>query len=110
MPEYYFAKDFLKDHALRSLNPVSGIALFPDYDGTLVPIQRDPSLCFPTEKLKEQLHTLAGLGRVRVTVLRGRGVTVRVGRSHKTSAQYYVKNHGEVERVLERIICGAKDL
>lgn len=39
-----------------------------------------------------------------------RGITVRVGRGVKTSAQYYVANQGEVARVLESIYDGVNKL
>jgi trehalose 6-phosphate phosphatase len=72
MPRYYFEEDFLRDHASSGLSPVAGVALFIDFDGTLVTIQRDPSQCYLPARLKAQLSTLAGLPNVRVTVLSGR--------------------------------------
>jgi trehalose-phosphatase len=41
--------------------------------------------------------------------LRERGLTVRVGRSVKTSAQYYVKDQGEVGRFLKGLIDELRD-
>ncbi|MDA8240746.1 MAG: trehalose-phosphatase [Nitrospiraceae bacterium] len=75
MPDYYFERDFLMDRVSRGLKLYSGIALFLDYDGTLTPIQKDPSQCVLTEGLKEQLHILSQGRRVRIAVLSGRTLT-----------------------------------
>lgn len=49
-------------------------ALFLDYDGTLVPIQKDPSLCILSSKIKSQLKLLAGSDRCYLTILSGRSL------------------------------------
>lgn len=73
MAEYYFENDMLK-RRLSSSKKTDGIALFLDYDGTLVPIQKDPSRCILEGTLKEQLRVLAGSHSVYLTVLSGRSL------------------------------------
>jgi len=48
------------------------VVLALDYDGTLVPIARNPELARPDPALLELLATLAGLPQVRVCVVSGR--------------------------------------
>jgi trehalose 6-phosphate phosphatase len=69
------------------------IALFLDFDGTLVPIQKTPAHCILSEKTKKQLELLAGSDRCYLTIISGRGLSdikKKVG-IHKI---YYVGNHG----------------
>ena len=68
-PDYFFG---------GAANPVAGIspgrkiALFLDFDGTLVPIRKDPDKCVLSPEIKEQLRSLANSGRHFVAVLSGR--------------------------------------
>ncbi|MCL5022330.1 MAG: trehalose-phosphatase [Nitrospirae bacterium] len=69
------------------------VALFIDFDGTLVPIQEDPSRCFLPESVKAQLRVLSAAPRCSVSVISGRSlrdIRVRVG----IRALYYAGNHG----------------
>lgn len=50
------------------------VALFLDFDGTLVPIQEDPSGCVLAEGIKVQLKSLADSGWCYVTILSGRSL------------------------------------
>jgi trehalose 6-phosphate phosphatase len=85
--------------AVRSWDDFSGIrngakvGLFLDFDGTLVPIQKDPSQCTLPAPVKKQLRLLAASDRFYVTILSGRSladVRKRVG----LAGLYYGGNHG----------------
>jgi trehalose-phosphatase len=69
------------------------IALFLDFDGTLVPIQNDPKQCFLSDKIKSQLLLLAGSQCCYLIVLSGRALSdikKRIG----IQKVYYGGNHG----------------
>lgn len=86
---YFFKKanDILKSKSDRK------IALFLDFDGTLVPIQKNPMQCSLSEKTKRQLSLLAGSNCCYLTVLSGRSLSdikKRIG----IPKIYYGGNHG----------------
>jgi trehalose 6-phosphate phosphatase len=87
--QYFFEKNnsILKKFAGRK------IALFLDFDGTLVPIQKDPEQCFLSKKLKNQLLTLSESQCCYLIILSGRSLSdikKRVG----IRGLYYGGNHG----------------
>ncbi len=87
--QYFFEKDndILKSKSGRK------IALFLDFDGTLVPIQKDPRQCFLSDKIKSQLLLLAGSQCCYLIVLSGRSLSdikKRIGIRNI----YYGGNHG----------------
>jgi trehalose 6-phosphate phosphatase len=91
-PVYFFGSD-----ASDIVSVLGGrkIALFLDFDGTLTPIQDDPTRCFLSEEGRELLQSIANSGRHHVTVLSGRtldDVRARVG-VHNIC---YGGNHGLV--------------
>ncbi|MDA8090794.1 MAG: trehalose-phosphatase [Nitrospiraceae bacterium] len=69
-PAYFFGGDASQVLALSGRK--SKIALFLDFDGTLVPIQKDPALCALSAEAKRLLQLLAGSGSHFVAVLSGR--------------------------------------
>jgi trehalose-phosphatase len=69
------------------------IALFLDFDGTLVPIQKNPMQCFLSEKTKRQLSLLAGSNCCYLTVLSGRSLS-DIKRRIGIRKIYYGGNHG----------------
>jgi len=87
--QYFFKKDSgsLKSTSRRK------IAIFLDFDGTLVPIQKDPEQCFLSKKLKTQLLELSDSPRCYLVILSGRSLSdikKRVG----VRRLYYGGNHG----------------
>ena len=85
MPSYFFERN----HFRAGLK----IALFLDFDGTLVPIQKDPAQCFLSEGIKKQLRLLAGSKHCYLSILSGRSLSdirERVG----IKKIYYGGNHG----------------
>jgi trehalose-phosphatase len=87
--QYFFEKgnDILKNKSGRK------IALFLDFDGTLVPIQKDPDQCFLSDKIKSQLLLLAGSQCCYLMALSGRSLSdikKRIGIRNI----YYGGNHG----------------
>jgi len=87
--QYFFEKGVY----FRTFKTGRKIALFLDFDGTLVPIQRDPKQCFLPDKIKKQLLLLAGSECCYLTILSGRALSdikKRIG-IHKI---YYGGNHG----------------
>jgi len=91
-PTYFFEKKPLinfQDKIKKHLK----IALFLDFDGTLVPIQKDPAQCFLSEKMKRHLKLLSSFPNCWVSILSGRmlsDVRKRVG----IQKIYYAGNHG----------------
>ncbi len=88
-PYYFFSKDYLSSF----LRVNRKVALFLDYDGTLVPIQRDPKQCFLSDEVKNQLRLLAEAKHCYLFILSGRAlsdITKRVG----IKEIYYGGNHG----------------
>ena len=71
--DYLFDKNNWETVCLRIVSS-DKIALFLDFDGTLVPIQEDPSRCVLAEGIKEQLKSLADSGRCYITILSGRSL------------------------------------
>ncbi|MDO9289416.1 MAG: trehalose-phosphatase [Thermodesulfovibrionales bacterium] len=71
-PRYFFGE--INNGLLNKIKPYNKIALFLDYDGTLVPIQKDPSLCVLSDKIKSQLKLLVGSRRCYLTILSGRSL------------------------------------
>jgi len=87
--QYFFKKDN------GSLKNIAGrkIALFLDFDGTLVPIQKDPEQCFLSKKLKAQLLALSNSQCCYLIILSGRSLSdikKRIG----IRGIYYGGNHG----------------
>jgi len=69
------------------------LAVFLDFDGTLVPIQKDPACCFLAESTKKLLRSLATSGHCYVGIISGRPLSdlrERVG----LRRAYYGGNHG----------------
>lgn len=67
--------------------------LFLDFDGTLVPIQKDPKACVLSPEVKERLEALLSSGKASIAILSGRTVndiTKRIG----MEGVYYGGNHG----------------
>lgn len=88
---YFFEKG--NSNILSSIESNRKIALFLDYDGTLVPIQRDPSQCVLPDKIKQQLQLLAGSNHCYLTILSGRSlpdIRKRIG----IRKIFYGGNHG----------------
>jgi len=72
---------------------VHRIALFLDFDGTLIPIQKEPARCFLSDRTKKQLSTLRDSNCCYITIVSGRSlpdIRRRVG----IRKIYYAGNHG----------------
>ncbi|NCO68371.1 MAG: trehalose-phosphatase [Nitrospirae bacterium CG_4_10_14_0_8_um_filter_41_23] len=88
-PVYLFKCKNLSD----LIKPDQKIALFLDFDGTLVPIQKDPAQCFLMPEIKKQLRSLANSEGCYVSILSGRklsDIRKRIG----IPCIYYGGNHG----------------
>jgi len=88
MPSYFF-----EGNHLYRIKAGQKFALFLDFDGTLVPIQKDPAQCFLSEGIKRQLRLLANSKDVYLSILSGRSlldIKKRVG----IKKIYYGGNHG----------------
>lgn len=55
--------------------PDAALLLFLDFDGTLVPIAPDPSVCFLTPEVHETLAKLASQPNCRVAIISGRALS-----------------------------------
>jgi trehalose-phosphatase len=64
-----------KNSVFKKISKGQKIALFLDFDGTLVPIRKDPSQCVLAEEMKEQLKSLANSNRYYLTILSGRSLS-----------------------------------
>ncbi len=71
-PVYFFGAEA---SSVSGTLPGRSIALFLDFDGTLVPIQKDPGRCALSGETKSQLQSLAGSDRHFVAVLSGRALS-----------------------------------
>jgi trehalose-phosphatase len=71
--DYLFNKNNWETVCLRIASS-DKIALFLDFDGTLVPIQEDPSGCVLPEDMREKLKSLADSGRCYLIILSGRAL------------------------------------
>ncbi|MFO1005611.1 MAG: trehalose-phosphatase [Planctomycetaceae bacterium] len=81
------------DQILGSLHSHPAISLCLDYDGTLVPIQSRPELCWLNPTQKDLLRALATHPKVRVSIVTGRSmedIEERVG----IQEIIYAANHG----------------
>ena len=87
-PEYFFEN---KDPKLES-RP-RRFFLFLDFDGTLVPIQNDPTKCVLSPGIKGLLDAIALSGKACIAILSGRTVNDIKERVH-TQGIYYGGNHG----------------
>jgi trehalose 6-phosphate phosphatase len=86
----YFLK---KDTGILKSKSGRKIALFLDFDGTLVPIQKDPEQCFLSKKFKNQLLALSDSQCCYLIILSGRSLSdikKRIG----IRQIYYGGNHG----------------
>jgi trehalose 6-phosphate phosphatase len=86
---YFFDKSL----PFRTFEAGRKIALFLDFDGTLVPIQNDPTQCFLSDKIRKQLLLLSGSQYCYLIVLTGRALSdikKRIG----IRKMYYGGNHG----------------
>lgn len=71
------------------------IALFLDFDGTLVPIQEDPAKCVLPSYIKRQLEELVVSGRCSIFILSGRSLS-DIEKKVGVRGIYYGGNHGLV--------------
>lgn len=71
--DYFFDENNWETVCLRIASS-DKLALFLDFDGTLVPIQEDPSSCVLGGGIKQQLKSLADSGRCYITILSGRSL------------------------------------
>jgi len=88
MPSYFF-----EGNHLHKIKAGQKFALFLDFDGTLVPIQKDPAQGFLSEGIKKQLRLLANSDRCYISIFTGRSLSdirKRVG----IRKIYYGGNHG----------------
>jgi trehalose-phosphatase len=93
-PDYFFGTNGRVSRIQGALRNQK-IALFLDFDGTLVPIQKDPAQCVLADETKGLLQSLANSSRCYVTVLSGRSIKdikARVG----MRTICYGGNHGLV--------------
>jgi trehalose 6-phosphate phosphatase len=68
--KYYFEED----HSIAIRNKIR-VALFLDFDGTLVPIRRDPGQCYLSSDTKRLLESILGSGKSAVAILSGRSLS-----------------------------------
>jgi trehalose-phosphatase len=67
IPQYYFEED----HSVAIHNKTC-VALFLDFDGTLLPIQKDPARCYLSPDTKKLLESILGSRKSVVAILSGR--------------------------------------
>jgi len=89
-PRYYL---FSKDYLSSFLRINRKVALFLDFDGTLVPIQKNPAQCILSYKIKKQLELLRDSGNCYLTILSGRSLS-DIKQKVGIKRIYYGGNHG----------------
>ena len=87
-PEYFFEN---KDPKLES--GFSGFFLFLDFDGTLVPIQNDPTKCMLSWDMKGKLEAIALSGKACIALLSGRTLA-DIKKRVRIQGIYYGGSHG----------------
>lgn len=93
MPPTYFFEKKSFNRFRNKIKQYPWIALFLDFDGTLVPIQKDPAQCFLSGRIKKQLKLIADSTHFYIIILSGRSLSdikKRVG----IKKIYYGGNHG----------------
>ncbi|OPY60230.1 MAG: Trehalose-phosphate phosphatase [Syntrophorhabdaceae bacterium PtaU1.Bin034] len=88
-PRYYFEANPLA----AQIDSGRHVALFVDFDGTLVPIRKDPSEPCLAPATKGLLESILGSGRSAVTVISGRSLADLRKRCPVRGA-YYAGSHG----------------
>lgn len=87
-PKYFFET---KDQ--KPLDGAANFFFFFDFDGTLVPIQDDPSGCVLSPEIKDYLNVIISSGKAYVAILSGR--TMRdIKKLAPIEGIYYGGNHG----------------
>lgn len=89
-PGYFFSDP---GHVSRRTMPGRKTVLFLDFDGTMVPIQSDPSGCVLSAALKEKLSHLAGSGSCRLAIVSGRTLP-DIKKMVGIRKVYYAGTHG----------------
>ena len=87
--QYFFEKGVY----FRTFEAGRKIALFLDYDGTLVPIQKNPVRCILSDKIKNQLRLLSESNHCYLTILSGRSLS-DIKKMVGIRKIYYGGNHG----------------
>lgn len=80
-------------HICQNLTPQAPIALFLDYDGTVVPIRREPSLAVLANEVRVLLHHLAEKKNVLITIVTGRSLK-DIQKLVRLTNIDYIGNHG----------------
>jgi trehalose-phosphatase len=89
----YFFDRFADQEHLSKIRRARKISLFLDFDGTLVPIQKDPSESILPDVIKKQLKLLAASNRFFVSILSGRALA-DIRKKVGIRKIYYGGNHG----------------
>jgi trehalose-phosphatase len=87
-PEYFFT-----NHDTKPGRNPHGYFLFLDFDGTLVPIQDNPTKCLLSRTIKTQLQAVLLSGKACIAILTGRAVA-DIKRRVQIQGLYYGGNHG----------------
>lgn len=85
-PKYFFKEDL---DWIKEKRPF----LFFDFDGTLVPIQNDPSSCWPDKKIKAYLKKILNSKLAHIAILSGRSLK-DIKKRINIKGIYYSGNHG----------------
>lgn len=88
MASYFFQSDWIS-----KIQGIPKLILFLDFDGTLVPIKRNPDECYLPEEIKKELENLVLSSRLCIAIFSGRSLSdikKRVG----IRGIYYGGNHG----------------
>ncbi len=87
-PSYFF-----EENPMSLLNRGTRICLFLDFDGTLVPIRKNPEECVLPPDIKDLLKAITASGTCAVTVLSGRSLP-DIQRKVDLDGIYHGGNHG----------------
>jgi trehalose 6-phosphate phosphatase len=87
-PQYYFEKD-----RLGAAHTKGRVALLLDFDGTLLPIMKDPEECYLSPETKGLLESILGSERAAVVILSGRSLSDLRKRLSIRGA-FYAGSHG----------------
>ena len=87
-PQYYFEKD-----RLAATHTKARVALLLDFDGTLLPIMKDPDKCYLSPDTRRLLESILSSGKAVLVVLSGRSLSDLRKRLSIRGA-FYAGSHG----------------
>lgn len=88
IPQYYFEEDYP-----FAIHNKTRVALFLDFDGTLLPIRKDPEQCYLSPDTNKLLESILGSRKSAVAILSGRSLS-DLRKRLSVHGVFYAGSHG----------------